>query len=210
MGPILGHWFDRYGPRPLLLVGSFMHVFGLMMASLSSTYYQLLLSQGVCSAVGVAAVFLAAIGSVSGWFLHRRGLAFGVLATGSSLGGVIFPIMISRLIDSVGYGWAMRSAAFIIAFMLLIANLTVRRRGSSTAQAKMTRKRAMQPFRELPYVFLLVGFGLVPFGLYTPINFLPTVGIRAGLSQSVAQNLVAFYNAARYVRPPTSRFLLTY
>lgn len=33
-GPVWGKLYDNYGPRYLLLVGSFLHVFGLMMASL--------------------------------------------------------------------------------------------------------------------------------------------------------------------------------
>src|SRR4051812_19499111 len=51
-GPIFGKVFDNYGPRYLLLFGTFFHVFGLMMTSLSTEYYQILLSQGVCSALG--------------------------------------------------------------------------------------------------------------------------------------------------------------
>lgn len=56
-GPVVGHVYDRHGPRVLIIVGAFMHVFGLMMASISKEYYQLLLSQGVCSAIGAAAIF---------------------------------------------------------------------------------------------------------------------------------------------------------
>ena len=57
MGPIVGMLYDNYGPRYLLIGGSLLHVFGLMMASLGDKYYQLLLAQGVCSAIGVSAVF---------------------------------------------------------------------------------------------------------------------------------------------------------
>lgn len=57
MGPIIGKLYDSYGPRWLVFVGSFMHVFGIMMASISTEYYQILLSQGVCSAIGVSAIF---------------------------------------------------------------------------------------------------------------------------------------------------------
>jgi hypothetical protein len=57
MGPLVGLVYDRYGPRWLLLVGSVLHVFGLMMASLGTKYYQLLLAQGVCSALGVSMIF---------------------------------------------------------------------------------------------------------------------------------------------------------
>jgi hypothetical protein len=57
MGPFVGLAYDRYGPRWLLLVGSVLHVFGLFMASLGTKYYQLLLAQGVCSALGVSMIF---------------------------------------------------------------------------------------------------------------------------------------------------------
>jgi hypothetical protein len=57
MGPFVGLIYDRYGPRWLILVGSILHVFGLMMASLGTKYYQLLLAQGVCSALGVSMIF---------------------------------------------------------------------------------------------------------------------------------------------------------
>ena len=50
-GPIAGKLYDSYGPRWLLAVGSFLHVFGLMMASISSRYYQFLLSQGMLTCV---------------------------------------------------------------------------------------------------------------------------------------------------------------
>jgi MFS family permease len=198
LGPVTGRIIDRNGPRLLLAIGSVMHVFGLMMASVSSEYYQFLLSQGVCSALGAAATFLACITSITGWFDKRRGLAFGVLATGSSLGGVVFPLMLGKLIETVGYGWAIRAVAFVIAALLIVANLTVRARMKPTP-VKFSMKNLAQPFRELPYVVLVMGLALIPFGLYVPITYLPTVSVWSGTSESQARNLVAFYNAARYV-----------
>jgi len=56
-GPVVGKLFDTYGPRHLIAVGSFLHVFGLMMASIATEYYQFLLAQGVCSAIGIACIF---------------------------------------------------------------------------------------------------------------------------------------------------------
>lgn len=197
LGPVIGHVYDRYGMRFLVLGGSLMHVFGLMMASISTEYYQFLLSQGVCSAIGVAVVFLSAISAVTGWFHKRRGLAFGILSTGSSLGGVVFPIMLTRLIDSIGYGWAMRTCAFIIMGLLVVANLTLKTRQKPTRRS-LPRGHMWRPFRELPFVLLLVGLFLVPFGLYIPIDYLPVASMGAGMGKELAQNLVAFYNAARY------------
>lgn len=56
-GPVVGTIYDKYGPRWLIFGGSLMHVFGIMMTSISTKYYQILLAQGVCSAIGVSAIF---------------------------------------------------------------------------------------------------------------------------------------------------------
>ncbi|KAJ6779436.1 hypothetical protein PWT90_10268 [Aphanocladium album] len=199
MGPFIGVLFDKYGPEKLLIAGSFLHVFGLMMASISTKYYQFLLSQGVCSAIGVAAVFLSAIACVSGWFDRRRGLAFGILATGSSLGGVVLPIMVTRLIDHVSYGWAMRTGAFLIGVLLVVTICTVRRRTTIAPQTNFTAAQMKAPFKEVPFMFILGGLFLIPFGLYTPINYLPTVAVQAGMTKSLAQYLVSVYNGASLV-----------
>lgn len=199
MGPPIGVLFDRYGPERLLIVGSILHVFGLMMASISTKYYQFLLSQGVCSAIGVAAVFLSAIACVSGWFDRRRGLAFGLLATGSSLGGVVLPIMVTRLIDQVSYGWAMRTGAFLIGALLVVSICTVRRRTSIAPQTSFTGAQMKAPFKEMPFMFILGGLFLIPFGLYTPINYLPTAAVDGGMAKELAQYLVAVYNGASLI-----------
>lgn len=127
-GPFFGKVFDNYGPRWLLLFGSFFHVFGLMMTSLSTQYYQFLLAQGICSALGASAVFYGCMSSIGTWFFKKRATAFGTMASGSSLGGVIFPILVTKLIPQIGFAWTMRVSAFLILFMLILANLTVKSR----------------------------------------------------------------------------------
>src|SRR4030095_16548424 len=47
---------------------------------------------------------------IAGWFRRRRGLAMGIVLTGTSIGGVIVPIISRPLI--VAYGW--RSAMLIV------------------------------------------------------------------------------------------------
>lgn len=90
-----------------------------MMTSLSSEYYQFILAQGICSPIGASMVFYPAMSTVATWFFRKRALAFGIMASGSSLGGVIFPIMVYRLIPEVGYAWTMRISGFLILGMLV-------------------------------------------------------------------------------------------
>lgn len=63
-GPIVGKLFDNFGPRHLLMIGTVLHVLGLMMASLSTEYYQFLLSQGVCSPIGASMLFFPGNSSI--------------------------------------------------------------------------------------------------------------------------------------------------
>jgi nitrate/nitrite transporter NarK len=61
----VGKLFDAYGPRLLLISGTFLHVFGIMMTSISHEYWHFILAQGICSAIGTSLIFNAALGSVS-------------------------------------------------------------------------------------------------------------------------------------------------
>lgn len=195
-GPIIGHLYDRYGPRYLVLGGTFLHVFGLMMASLSTQYYQLLLSQGICSAIGASAIFQCSLNSLHGWFSKKRGAAFGISATGSSIGGIIFPITTSRLIREVGFPWAMRTCAFIILFLLVIANVTIAARHPPHPHSP-TRSQLAKPFREPNFVLVAVGIFLFTFGMFAPINYLPVQATSVGVDSTVVQYLVAILNAGR-------------
>ncbi|KAF5694983.1 major facilitator superfamily transporter [Fusarium globosum] len=174
LGPIVGIIFDRYGPRPLIIGGTIFHVFGLMMASLAKTYYQFLLSQGVCSAIGVACLY----------------------SPGSSVGGVIFPIMITRMIERNGYPWALRTAAFLILGLQVIACLTVRPRQKPVPK-KLPAGRLAAPFTEPAFALLLVGIFILTYGMYIPIDYLPLSGLQeAHMSVDMSQYLVAIMNAA--------------
>jgi MFS family permease len=64
--------------------------------------------------------------SVGTWFQRHRALAFGVMSSGSSLGGIIYPVMINGLIPRKGFGWTIRSISLLMLFMLIVANLTVK------------------------------------------------------------------------------------
>ncbi|KAL0766877.1 hypothetical protein CaCOL14_010448 [Colletotrichum acutatum] len=194
MGPVIGQLYDHYGPRYLILAGTILHVFGLMMTSLATQYWQILLAQGVCSAIGVAAIFQPALNTIHGWFNVKRGAAFGLLSTGSSIGGIVFPIMVTRLIKSLGYPWAMRICAFMILGLLIIANLTVKALHPPRPQ-KVSMDQLIRPFKEYEFVCVVIGFFLFTYGIFVPINYIQVQALEAGMDPNLAQYLVAILNA---------------
>lgn len=198
-GPIVGKYYDAYGSRYILLIGTFLHVFGLMMTSISTKYYQFLLAQGVVSATGASFIFYPALGDVSTWFFKRRAFALGIMASGSSLGGVIMPIMIERLIPKVGYGWAMRITAFLILGLMVIANLTLRSRLPPKGWSAWQLSEFTKHFKDSKFTFTVLAACLFFFGMFLPFNYIVVSAKQNGMGPELAAYLVSILNAASVI-----------
>jgi len=86
IGVLTGPIFDMGFFRTLLAVGSFLTVFGMMMTSISTEYYQIFLAQGVCVGLGSGCLFIPSVAIVATYFSKKRSFAVGLAASGSSLG----------------------------------------------------------------------------------------------------------------------------
>ncbi|KAF2271034.1 MFS general substrate transporter [Lojkania enalia] len=194
-GPIVGFLFDNYGPRYILLFGSFFHVFGVMMTSLCKEYWQFVLAQGICSPLGLNCIFTCAASSVTTWFFKKRGAAFGMMAAGSGLGGVIFPIMTNHLIPDVGFGWTMRACAFLLLGLLIIANLTIKSR--LPPQPRAFRLAVFfETFKDPRFVLTTAASFVFFMGVFIPINFVEIQALSNGMPSHLAGYLIPILNAA--------------
>lgn len=128
IGTFTGRLTDAGYFRHVFLTGSILVVLGLFMASLSTTYWQLFLAQGVCCGLGNGCLFCPALSLLSTYFSKRRGLAIGLAATGSATGGMVFSAMVQQLLPRAGFPWTMRSLAFIQLGCLTLCNLLMRTR----------------------------------------------------------------------------------
>ena len=91
IAPITGQVFDSYGPRWIVLGGSVLQVLGVMTMGSCTEYWQLVLSQSLCTGVGGGAIFFAASNSIATWFKVNRAFAIGIASSGSAVGGVLIP-----------------------------------------------------------------------------------------------------------------------
>ncbi|KAK4196127.1 major facilitator superfamily domain-containing protein [Triangularia verruculosa] len=194
----VGRIFDNYGPAILLAVGSFMHVFGMIMISLSTTYYQILLSQAICSAIGASMVFFPAFTCVSTWFLKKRGAAMGLVVCGSSIGGVIFPVLLINLIPKVGFPWAIRICAFLVLALLIWANMTVRTR-IPPVKRPFEFAAFIAPLTELPFALLTAAIFFFYWGMFVPFTFIVVEALAGGMSENLANYLVAILNGSSII-----------
>ena len=90
------------------------------------------------------------------YFRKRRAIAGGLAIAGSSLGGVIFPIMVTHLLPKIGFSWTMRTCAFLILGLLLITNMTI----SSNLQHSPQPFKVgnyLRPLRETNFQLMCIG-----------------------------------------------------
>ncbi|KAI0044864.1 putative MFS monocarboxylate transporter [Auriscalpium vulgare] len=194
VGFLTGPIFDAGYLKTLLLVGSFLIVFGLMMTSLATEYYQIFLAQGIAIGLGAGCLFVPSVAVLSTYFVKRRAMAIGLSASGSSVGGLIYPIVFHRLVPQVGFPWATRTLGFISFGTLAISYITIRRRVSPPAKRKLFDWTAL---REAPFMLFTLGNFFVFTGVYIPFYFISAYALKkTGASDDRAFYLVPILNAA--------------
>lgn len=125
LGMFSGRALDRGWFRPTVLLGIVFQIIGIFTMSAATTFWQLLLTQGLCIGIGGGILFVPIMGLCSTYFSNHRGMALGIVTTGNSVGGAIYPIVVRQLLPKLGFGWAVRvlgfinvvSMAVVIAFM---------------------------------------------------------------------------------------------
>src|SRR4051812_3571672 len=154
IGTFTGRLTDAGYFHLIFFLGSFVGIFGVFMTSLSTTYWQLFLAQGVCCGLGNGMLFCPSLSLLSTYFSKKRSLAIGIAAAGSATGGMIFPAMVQQLLPRVGFPWTMRAVGFIQLFCLLVCILGMRTRIPPRRSGALVDWAS---FKEAPYSLFAIG-----------------------------------------------------
>ena len=115
-GPLMGWMTDRYGPRPVMVLGAVASGAGFMLLSVTGNYvYFLLVFVGLLSLGFRAGYNNAIMPAINQWFRRRRGLAMSLASIGSPLGGMIIAPVMGYLVFELGW----REAAFVSGCLVL-------------------------------------------------------------------------------------------
>ncbi|KAL9117388.1 MAG: hypothetical protein Q9187_006075 [Circinaria calcarea] len=192
-GPI----WDAGHIRFLLVIGIVVSVFGMMMLSLCHTYWQFFLAQAIVVGVGFGFVFMPASAIVPQWFSTKNSFAVGIATTGSSIGAVIYPILLNQLTPRIGFGWTVRIMGFMILGTMLpaVALMQLRNPPSATRRALID----LHAFKDVPYLLSCIGFFIGFLGLYVLYYYIQLYAIQVtGTEPGLAFYLLAILNAASF------------
>src|SRR5881227_657985 len=100
--PIEGYLVDRFGPRPVVMVGGLLCGIAWALNSVADSLAMLYLAAAI-GGIGAGAVYGTCVGNALKWFPDRAGLAAGLTAAGFGAGSALTVIPIANMIQSSGY-----------------------------------------------------------------------------------------------------------
>ncbi|KAF2011582.1 MFS general substrate transporter [Aaosphaeria arxii CBS 175.79] len=193
VGAIGGPLFDRYGAW-MMRPAAVLYILAVMMTSLCTKYWHFMLAQGILPGICSGLLQFPAMTAVSHWFDKKRAAALGVVVAGSSLGGVVVPIALSKMLNgsSLGFAWSVRIIGFLIMPFLLFSCFAVKPR----LPPRRTNFFIGGAFKDKAYTLLIVSMFFMFLGMFTPLFFIPTYAVSRGIDPTLASYLLAILNGA--------------
>jgi len=200
LSPVLGRLMDHFVMRRLVIAGAVSMGLGLALLSQATQFWQVILIYTTLLPIGMLLCgTLASQTMVSKWFTGNRGLAIGLSAMGTSIGGLIIPMVVIALIARYEWQGALLILSVVSTVILIPLNFLVLRfeppvvdRGNGAEQLIDSRSWTSREILTskafwIPVVALIpvnAAFGGVQFNLGAYMSDL-------GYEQSLAAQLIA-------------------
>ncbi|KAJ6093418.1 hypothetical protein N7486_008707 [Penicillium sp. IBT 16267x] len=192
-GEISGLLFYRYGAwviRPTAV----LYIIAIMMTSLCKEYWQFILAQGILMGSAIGLIQFPTMAAVTQYFDKKIAAALGAVVAGSSIGGVVMPIALSKMLNSttLGFGWSGRIIGFILIPILAFSCITVTARLPPRKSAFLMAA----PFKNFQFCLITAAMFFMFIAMFAPLFYLPTYAVSRGMDATLASYLLAILNAA--------------
>ncbi len=128
--------------------------------------------------------------------MRKCATATGLAATGGSVGGVIFPLMLQSLFPKVGWAWSIRILGFIMLLLCILTNLLVRRRLPPKPGGSVWPDFRIFMDGTGAFALTTAGVFFLEWGLFVPLTYLTTYALANGVDNTFSYQLLAIFNAA--------------
>ncbi|KAJ1023587.1 hypothetical protein NDA16_003204 [Ustilago loliicola] len=85
----------------------------LLIASFANSVALLIVFQGLLQGIFGGNLFTTVILWLPDWWDRRRGFATALIFAGSAIGGILWPIIFTQLLERIGFRWTLRTLALI-------------------------------------------------------------------------------------------------
>ncbi|RLQ20727.1 MFS transporter [Seongchinamella sediminis] len=118
--PVAGVLLDKLSLRALFAAGIVLFALGLWLLGQTTTIVQYIVVFGITMALANAlagAMISSAV--VSRWFIDNRGKALGIAATGTSVGGVLIPGLVTYWLPDYGWRGTLENLSIVMLLIVL-------------------------------------------------------------------------------------------
>ncbi|XP_059139109.1 uncharacterized protein LOC131927426 isoform X2 [Physella acuta] len=120
---VMRYLIKIWSPRTISLIGSFFLTVGVAGNSLAIRYEYFCLTEGVCFGLAYSMLYGPAFYVVTQYFVKRRPLAVTFASCGTSLGGIIFPLLINHLLDNYAFSGGLLLTAGVLMHSFVFSSL---------------------------------------------------------------------------------------
>ena len=178
----LGRLMDRYGICALAMLAGVCLPLGLYIASQVESLWAFTFTLAIfCGFLGGSFSFGPLVADISHWFDKRRGLAIGIVISGSYVAGAIWPPVVQGWIDTQGWRQSFVNLAWISALTMIPLSLTYLKKKEEDAAEDSIEKstRWEKPLglscNQLQYSLCVAGIGCCVAMAMPQIHIVPHV-----------------------------------
>lgn len=200
LGVPVGRIVDKGHFRLMFRGGSLLMLIGLFATSACTAFGSLWLVQGLLTGLGMGMVFCSGILALMSWFDESKmGIAMGLGAAGSCLGGIVYVLLARHYLPIKGFATTIRIIGGVATASMIPPNLVFRMRPSRRLPAPSTHRASTsritwRTFLTPPsYVFAAFGLFLTFLGVYIAFVYIVLFGsTELHLSDTASTNLLIF------------------
>ncbi|RMZ89132.1 hypothetical protein DV736_g3654, partial [Chaetothyriales sp. CBS 134916] len=208
--PFATAWTKRYPPRLVTWAGGCIFCFALVLASFCQRIWQFELAQGALVGVGTCLLYMPAVTVTPPWFSARRGLAMGIVLSGTGIGGVAWAPALRALINAIGFRNTLRFAGGVSFVLTILAGYMIKWDPVTLRRIEAENASGTPGLFKVPLVnwriarsrkFLAQAFSTAfqSAAYYTPVFFFASYARTLGYSQATSANFIALCNAANAI-----------
>lgn len=160
---------NAIGVQRTVCVGFSIMIVAMWLIPLCQTLQQLYLCQGIMFGVGAGILYFISMSLPSEWFKIKRASAIGITSSGASLGGMIWPTVLQKLTETIGFSNANRTIALIYIPFMFVSALMVKSRFPKKRNSILPKVSVL---KEKKFVAILIANAVGMFGHFAPLFYI--------------------------------------
>ncbi|KAK9454380.1 MFS general substrate transporter [Dipodascopsis uninucleata] len=211
--PFVVAWAKRFSPRIVSFAGGFIFGISLVLASFGKSLWHFVVTQGLLLGIGTCLSYMVAVTTAPTWFTAHRGLAMGIILSGTGVGGLAWAPILNVCIDNLGFRNTLRLTGGLSFALVSLASGAIAWEPSTKARIDMEnslRTSRAQGIIKVPLVNLRVAKSrkfiaqalaaiFQAAAYYTPVFFFASYARTLGYSTTAGANFIALSNACNAV-----------